>query len=175
MKTAIWLTVSVLIAVTALVVGAAYSNQSHVAQITKPPISLVGETQQSSQCISTQPHSSPVQDNGYTTAYINITQKVVTWNWSHGSIVWGGVGFTVVAWQQAGTHRAGNVTVLQALPTLEFSVSYANQTVERNWTYMPIYPLNVLPNVSLANGAVQVSGLLTCTGQEYLVISIRDT
>ncbi len=177
MKTAILLTLFVLVAITALLVGAAYSNQLRVTQITTPPTSPVGEAreaQQSSQCISTQPLSSPTQNNGYTTTYINITQEVDSWNWSHGSIVWDGVSFSVIMWRQAGMHTVGNLTVLQTLPTLEFSVSYANQTVERNWTYMPSYPLDTLPNVSLANGAVLVSGLRTCAGQEYLVISIKD-
>jgi hypothetical protein len=85
-----------------------------------------------------------------------------------------GVGFSVITWQQAGIRKAGNLAVLQTLPVLEFSVFYANYTVERNWTYMPSYPLDVLPNVYLANGAVLVSGLHTCSGQECLVISIKS-
>jgi len=173
-KTAIWLTAFALIIVIALLVGATYLNQPHTVRITTPPSSPVGETQQSLQCTTTLPPSLPIQNNGYTTTYINITLEVDSWNWTHESVVWNGVSFTAVTWQQAGTHVVGNTTVLQTLPTLEFSVSFANQTVERNWTYMPTYPLDVLPNVSLANGAVLVSGLRTCTDQEYLVISVKD-
>jgi len=176
MKTAILLTAfALLFTVTALLVGAAYLNHPHIVRITTPPSSTIGGTQQSLQCTTTLPPSSPIQNNGYTTTYINITLEVDSWNWTHESVVWDGVSFTVVTWQQAGPRVVGNTTVLQTLPTLEFSVSFANQTVERSWTYMPTYPLDVLPNVSLANGAVLVSGLHTCTGQEYLVISVKDT